>query len=144
MIPNTYSSIENSSKDLVKDLSTLSLGKTNDNSNPQQGHAPKSNHTAEHKAHEDANPSVLTKQPANRIDPNKKEERKLFVGGLPGNGKYKSLEISDMHCERVLLFPRRPCSKSLVRFVSDFFFILRIRTQRHQILQTLFSLISCH
>lgn len=95
MTPNTYNSIEKPSKDLEKDLSILNLGATNDNSNPQQGHAPKSTQSVENKAHENANPSSLTRQPVNRIDPNKKEERKLFIGGLPGNGKYKPLEIAE-------------------------------------------------
>lgn len=43
------------------DLAALSLTAKNDNSNPQQGNG------------------------KSKINPNKKEERKLFVGGLPGN-----------------------------------------------------------
>lgn len=64
------------------------MGATNDNSNPQQGNGArfsqkKTTDAVDQGVH--PNTSNDNKQQLTRIDPNKKEERKLFVGGLPGN-----------------------------------------------------------
>lgn len=87
MTQASFDSICKTEKGLTEDLSSLSLGATNDNSNPQQGNGIKCTTKKDVNETEgsSANNSVEVKLNQNRIDPNKKEERKLFVGGLPGN-----------------------------------------------------------
>lgn len=87
MTPNSFVSVGNSKKELEKDLSSLSLGVPNDNSNPQQGSKSVSKKVLddEEKDKDSLRDSSEKKSSMSRIDPNKKEERKLFVGGLPGN-----------------------------------------------------------
>lgn len=88
MNPHTFISMPNGKSGLERELSSSSLGATNDNSNPQQGNGAryplKKTTDAVDKGVHPSTPND-NKQHLTRIDPNKKEDRKLFVGGLPGN-----------------------------------------------------------
>ena len=70
----TITTCDCAAHDVEHDLAALSLTAKNDNSNPQQGNG------------------------KSKINPNKKEERKLFVGGLPGNGKCHMPNDSKINC----------------------------------------------
>lgn len=85
----SFESISNTEKGLREDLSTTSPRTINDNSNPQQGNGVKCTNKKDIDETASADVSVINsvemKLNQNRIDPNRKDERKLFVGGLPGN-----------------------------------------------------------
>lgn len=76
MKPNS----ENSTKQLEDNSPSHNLGIKNDNSNPQQGNGTK---FLERSSSENERTDVSRQSSFNRVDPCKKEERKLFVGGLP-------------------------------------------------------------
>lgn len=70
------------------------LAATNDNSNPQQGNGTRSTQQQTSCISNDREFSAKNtneaKHSVSRVDPNKKEERKLFVGGLPRSGEYST------------------------------------------------------
>lgn len=78
-----------------------SPAKRNDNSNPQQGTSSRGARVAaqSHQSAEAAAPTALVssfprpqqpilQRPSLKIPPTKKDDRKLFVGGLPSDGKF--------------------------------------------------------
>lgn len=82
-------SVNNYENELGEEMKSLTLGTKNDNSNPQQGnrikYAHKKNFDEVEAIDGSSNVASDLKPNQSRIDPNKKEERKLFVGGLPSN-----------------------------------------------------------
>lgn len=69
---------------------SLPKEKRNDDSNPQQGTggAKASQDSPPEKTSVDANAPMRYSRPSLKIPPTAKDERKLFVGGLPPNGTF--------------------------------------------------------
>lgn len=60
----------------------------NDNSNPQQGSNSRVRTSQKKVERRLSSSNHFRKQSTMRVPPNKKDSRKLFVGGLPKSGKY--------------------------------------------------------